>query len=52
MTCDINVPTLGSNIRRLLVFYENKPLFMGISKIWDSLNPTTLKGLISNIKYR
>jgi hypothetical protein len=53
MTCDISVPTFGSNIWNLLVFYENKSFFMGILKIWDiSMNHmiTTLRGLISNIK--
>jgi hypothetical protein len=30
MTCDISVPTLGSNIWKLLVFYEKKSYFMGI----------------------
>jgi hypothetical protein len=52
MTCGIIVPTLGSNIWKLFVFYEKKSYFMGILKIWDPfINHMTmiLRGLISNL---
>jgi hypothetical protein len=53
MTCGINVPTLGSNIWKLLVFYEKSSYLMDTLKIWDPfMNHTTitLRELIPNIK--
>jgi len=53
MTCGIIAPTLGSNIWKLLVFYEKKTYLLDILKLWDSfMNHTTitLRELIPNIK--
>jgi hypothetical protein len=53
MTCGINVPILGSNIPKTLVFGEKKSYFLGILKVGNPFinhMTTTLRGIIANTK--
>ncbi len=53
MTSDNYLPTLQSNLQKILVFGEKKSSFLGILKILDPLvndMTTTSRGVILNIK--